>query len=432
MPPVLAYPVFLAELARLPMNAGGSGPHHAVAVVDFEGLSELDGVVGYAAVDEIARQAAARLTDALQSSGQVGMTGRHQLACLLYNLPGPDYATLAGHKILRVLSPAFEQDERKLVVSPRIGIALNDSSSTDPERMLRNARSAVRQARLDRESLRLYEAGSDDPLLLGVNLWSDLGHAIEGGQLHLVYQPQLNLSTSRIDTTEGLLRWKHPTRGPIRPDTMIQIAEGTGLMSRLTLWVLNTALRQCAEYRKAGLKAGVSVNISADDLREPDLPELVAQGLDLWGVPPDEIIIELTETAMMEGRSGAIDVLHRLKDMGLKISMDDFGTGYSSMARLLNLPLDEVKIDMTFIRDLTRSEPHERIVDSMIGLGHRLGLNVVAEGVEDATTLERLRALGCDMAQGYYIGRPVPLDELIATAVQVPGGTREDTPGQVR
>lgn len=416
----LSYPDFLQAIDGILHESREGGRHCAALVVDFEGLADLDGVLGYAVVDDIVDHGASRLVEALQPSDLVGMVGRHQLACLLHDVPGEGHAVLAAHKALRVLTAPFVHGERRLVLAPRIGVALSKSSETGADQLLRNANSAMRQARLQREPVRMFERSADELLLLGIDLWSDLGGAIEDGGLFLVHQPQLDLVSGRIEATEALLRWTHPQRGPIRPDMMVQVAEGTGLMPRLTLWVFNTALRQCAEYRRAGLQAGISINFSADDIRDPEIVDLVAQGLDLWGIPASEVIIELTETAVMEGHPGALEALWKFKSMGLRLSMDDFGTGYSSMARLLQLPLDEIKIDMTFIRDMTTSPAHERIVDSIIGLGHRLGLSVVAEGVEDAATLELLRSLGCDTVQGYLVGRPMPLPELIDTLVKQP------------
>jgi EAL domain-containing protein (putative c-di-GMP-specific phosphodiesterase class I)/GGDEF domain-containing protein len=416
----LSYRDFLQAIDGIVHESRQAGRHCAALVVDFEGLADLDGVLGYAVVDDIIDHGASRLVEALQPNDLVGMIGRHQLACLLHDLPGEGHAVLAAHKALRVLTAPFVHGERRLVLAPRIGAALSESSEAGADQLLRNANSAMRQARLQREPVRMFERSADELLLLGIDLWSDLGGAIEDGGLFLVHQPQLDLASGRIEATEALLRWTHPQRGPIRPDMMVQVAEGTGLMPRLTLWVFNTALRQCAEYRRAGLQAGISINFSADDIRDPEIVDLVAQGLDLWGIPASEVIIELTETAVMEGHPGALESLWKLKNMGLRLSMDDFGTGYSSMARLLQLPLDEIKIDMTFVRDMTTSPAHERIVDSIIGLGHRLGLSVVAEGVEDAATLELLRSLGCDTVQGYLVGRPMPLPELIDTLVKQP------------
>jgi EAL domain-containing protein (putative c-di-GMP-specific phosphodiesterase class I)/GGDEF domain-containing protein len=409
----LPYSDFLRASDRILRDSAANGRYCAALVVDFEGMAVLDGVLGYAAVDRIISHAASRLVEALQPTDLVGMTGRHQLSCLLGDAQGEGYAVLAAHKVLRVLAPPIVQAQRHIALSPRIGVALSESSESGADHLLRNANSAMHQARRHREPVGTFERNSDETLLLGIDIWSDLNSAIEEGGLFMVHQPQLALATGRIEGTEALLRWNHPQRGPIGPAVMVQVAEGTGLMSRLTLWVLNIALRQCAEYRKAGLQAGISINFSADDIRDPEIVDLVAQGLDLWGVPASEIIIELTETAVMEGHPGALEALWQFKDMGLRLSMDDFGTGYSSMARLLLLPLDEIKIDMSFIRDMTKSRAHERIVDSMIGLGHKQGLTVVAEGVEDTATLELLRTMGCDMVQGYLVGRPMQLPELI-------------------
>ncbi len=391
----------------------------ALLVVDFERLTELDGILGYSAVDEILQLVAERIGEALNSEDIVGATGRYQIGCLLIDLLTDNHAILAAHKILRVLAQPFTRNNRRIILTSRIGVASNIHNKSDLEKLMSNASFALHQARFNRESIKLF-VEEEEPLLSGVDLWSDLGRAIETSELHMVYQPQYNISSGRIKSTEALLRWNHPHSGPIRPDKLVRIAEGTELMSRLTLWVFNTALRQCAEYRKAGLDAGVSINLSADDLRDPELTELFELGLNLWGVPPGDVMIELTETAVMGNSPGSLQTLHELKDIGMKIAMDDFGTGYSSMERLLLLPLDEVKIDMTFVKDMATSQTHERIVHSMIGLGHLLNLHVIAEGVEDLATFKQLKRLGCDTIQGYLIGKGIPLPELIETFTKQP------------
>lgn len=391
------------------------GRHNALLLVNFERLAELDGVLGFNAVDEVVRKISNQLKDALNPESLVGITGRYQVCCLLVELLSDAHATLAAHKILRILMSPVVLGKRNITLAPRIGVALSNESGCALDQLLSDASLAIRQAKLEQESIKLFTAETKDPFLSQIDLWSDLGHAIETGELYLCYQPQINIASGKIESTEALLRWHHPDHGPIRTDKLIQVAEGTALMPKLTLWVFHTALRECSEYRRAGLNAGISINFSADDLRDPELTELVAQGLSLWGVSPGNVTIELTETAIMENHSGTLDTLHKLKDMGLKLAMDDFGTGYSSMARMLDLPLDEVKIDMIFVKHMTTKSTHDRIVDSMISLAHRLNLSVVAEGVEDIATYERLRTLGCDVIQGYLIGKPMPLPELIKT-----------------
>ncbi|MBI1907578.1 MAG: EAL domain-containing protein [Rhodocyclales bacterium] len=387
----------------------------AVVLIDFEVLSELDGVLGLATVDRLVREAARRLADVLPGSDRVGYTGRHQLACLLAGLDSEMHAVLAAHKIMRTLAAPLDLGKRRLTLSPRLGIAYAHRARHDPDELLRQASKALLRARRQREPYAAYAPEDDsNVLMLGMDLWAELGHAIEESDVYLVYQPQLCLASGRLENAEALLRWTHPQHGPVRPDTMVQLAEGTELIARLTTWVINTALRACTEFRLAGLDTGVSINFSADNLRDPELVEIVAQALDVWGVPAAKVVVELTETAVMTDNVGALDTLLCLKEMGLRISMDDFGTGYSSMARLRDLPLDEIKIDMSFIRGVTTLPHHQQIVASMINLGHSLGLRVVAEGVEDQDTCDCLRDMGCDLIQGYLIGRPARLPDFIA------------------
>lgn len=416
----LAYQDFLQTASRMLLDSHYIDRRNAVLIVNFERLFKLDGVVGYAAVDEIIRQASERLGVALNSGDLVGVTGRYQISCLLANLLTDAHAMLAAHKILRILQSPFLLGKRNFILSPRIGVALNNQNNCELSQLMSNASLALHQAKLRQETIKLYVKEAEDQLFLEFDLWSDLKHAIEASELYLGYQPKYNIVSGKIESTEALLRWNHPSRGPIRADRLIQVAEGTELMSKLTLWVFQTALRECSEYRRAGLDAGVSINFSADDLRDPELTELVMQGLNLWEVPPGNVTIELTETAVMEDHPGSLETLHELKNMGLKLAMDDFGTGYSSLARMLKLPLDEVKIDMIFVKNMVTQRAHDRIVDSMISLGHRLKLDVVAEGVEDIATYERLRALGCDTIQGYLIGKAMPLPELIETTLNQP------------
>lgn len=399
---------YSAFLQRLQASGGERAP--ALAVIDLEALDDIDAALGYDVTDRLLRKAGEALATALPG-GFVGMTGRHQLACMLPHVDGSGFAELAGHKMLRVLGEPFRCREREVLLGPRVGLALSwGGHAVTPSNLLTQAYAAMRQARRDRVRLCQHAPDAAETMLEGVDLWSQLGDGIEEGSLHLEYQPQIALASGRVESAEALLRWDHPEYGAIRPDTVVRAAEGTDLMPRLTRWVFNTALRQCAEYRQAGLGIGISVNFSADDLREPEVVDVMAQSLDLWGVPPEQVTVELTETAVMESHDAAArEALHNMKELGLRLSMDDFGTGYSSMERLLRMPLDELKIDMTFVRELTASPPHQRIVESMIGLGHKLGLSVVVEGVEDEDTLARLRDLGCDLVQGFYLGRPARL-----------------------
>lgn len=415
---IYTYQDFLQTASETLLEVNKDHQHSAIIVLNLEGLPELDGVLGYTEVDEILVELVQQLRDALNTNDLVGPTGRYQISSLLTDLLTSNHAILAAHKILRTFAKPFLFKGRNIALLPRIGVAVNNSDE-NLKQLMSNASTAIHQAKINREPIQLFDEKEKDWLLSGIDIWTELDHAIETGDLHLVYQPQLLMNTGKIKSTEALLRWNHPTRGMIPPDKLIAVAEGTELMTKLTLWVFNTALRQCADYRKAGLDAGVSLNLSADDLCDTELVDSFEQFIDIWRVPPSDIMVELTETAVMEYHPGSLETLHALKKIGVQLAMDDFGTGYSSMERLLRLPLDEIKIDMMFIKDMLAQPTYERIVDSMINMGHQLGLHVIAEGVEDLATFERLQALGCDTAQGYFVAQGVPYEELIKTAESI-------------
>ena len=413
----LNYHDFLQSAPEVLENQHNSDKKNAVLLVEFEKLPQFDGIFGFNTVDKVMQQVSEQLNNALNMTDLVGLTSRNQICCLLVDLLTDAHAMLAAHKILRILTKPLLINQRRILLYPRIGVALNSKNKLELDLLMSNASLALYHAAHDQESIKMFVEGEKNLLLSRMDLWSDLGHAIEEGQLSIAYQPQYSIADEKIKSTEALLRWEHPSYGNIQPSKMIQVAEGTELITKLSLWVYNTALRQCAEYRKAGLTAGVSINFSANDLRDPELLDLVSQGLSIWGVPPDAVVIELTETAVMENQPGSLETLHQLKDIGFKLAMDDFGTGYSSMQRLLELPLDEIKIDMTFVRNMISQPTHERIVESMINLGHKLSLSVVAEGVEDYATFERLKNLNCDIIQGYFIGQGMPLPDLVKTFI---------------
>ncbi|OOZ42280.1 hypothetical protein BOW53_00085 [Solemya pervernicosa gill symbiont] len=241
---------------------------------------------------------------------------------------------------------------------------------------------------------------------------SDLRHAIESDQLELYYQPKLNIHTATITGVEALLRWNHPDRGFIPPEEMVKIAERTGLIKQLTLWVLEAALCQCADWVKHGVDLKVAVNLSVLNLQDPELPQQVGGFLEKYKLAADKLSLEITEGAMMADPESAISNLTRLDKMGIRLSVDDFGTGFSSLAYLKRLPVDELKIDKSFVLDMESDENDAAIVRSTIDLAHNLGLKVVAEGVEHHALLTSLSSHGCDVAQGYYIARPMDVKSL--------------------
>lgn len=239
-------------------------------------------------------------------------------------------------------------------------------------------------------------------------LIGELDHAIRRDQLLLYYQPLVSLSTGQIAHVEALVRWQHPQRGFLLPEQFIPLAEHTGLIKPLSLWVLNTALRQCHVWQQAGLSVEVAVNLSMLNLHDVRLPDRISELLATWNIAPTQLEVEITESALATDPQCAKEILSRLSAIGVRIALDDFGIGYSSLASLKRLPVTEIKIDKSFVMDMAVNTDDATIVRSIIDLGHNLGLKVVAEGVENQITWDLLAAFGCDYAQGYYLSYPLP------------------------
>jgi EAL domain-containing protein (putative c-di-GMP-specific phosphodiesterase class I) len=260
----------------------------------------------------------------------------------------------------------------------------------------------------------LYESDHDTRSPSRLSVIGELRSALELDQIVLYYQPLMNLKTRRFDRVEALARWQHPEHGLLPPSEFIPIAEETSLIGPFSHWVLNTALRQCSAWQAAGQRITVAINLSAQNLHDPLFPGAIASALKDWDVDPGSFKIEITESTLMADPQRALEILRRLRAMGVGISIDDFGTGYSSLSYLKRLPVDEIKIDKSFVQHMVVDNSDLAIVRSTIGLAHELGLSVVAEGVEDQETLEMLAALGCDVAQGLHLGAPTPAQLLPA------------------
>ncbi len=256
-------------------------------------------------------------------------------------------------------------------------------------------------------------------------LQSELRHAIENDQLELFYQPKIDCNSHQVSGVEALVRWRHPRHGLMLPDQFIPLAESTGLIKPLTTWVVLDALRNCCDWHENGFRLTVAVNISAINLQDPLFPGIVANALKETGAKSEWLELEITETAIMLDPALAIDAINRLHGMGVSLSIDDFGTGYSSMAYLQKLLVAKLKIDKSFVLNMTTNANDAVIVRSLIGLAHNLGLSVVAEGVENDEAWEDLKRLGCDSAQGFNMSHPIPKDELLVWLKQSPWGAKD-------
>jgi len=315
-------------------------------------------------------------------------------------------AELAARKLLALVQEPLAIEGVNLDVHSSVGIALFPEHGTEAELLIQRADVAMYVAKQDRSGHVVYAQELDRHSPERLALMGDFRHAISRDQLRVHYQPKLNLKTNQVSGVEALVRWQHPELGLIMPDRFIPMAEQTGAVRPLTLWMLERALQQCLEWRRQGVELVAAVNLSPRNLQDPELPERVRSLLNLLGAPAQMLELEITESVIMSDPLRSLQVLTRLNKMGLRLAVDDFGTGYSSFSYLRKLPVHEIKIDKSFIDDMIQQHD-EVIVQSTIDLAHNLGLTVVAEGVQDKETLDRLRELGCDTAQGDYLSAPL-------------------------
>ena len=383
----------------------------ALLLLDLDRFKEVNDTFGHPRGDELLAEVAARLRGVTREADTVARLGGDEFAVLLLGGAEAD-ARAAARAIRATLEAPIAVAGQPVQVGASIGVALAPAHGGDGATLLRRADVAMYAAKRAQSGVAVYDPAQDQHSLERLALVAELRHALAHGGLVLHYQPKANLASGQICGVEALARWWRPERGFIPPDHFIPLAEATGLMAPLTEWALEAALRQHRAWADDGLTLDVAVNLSMWSLHDPALPGLVATLLRRHGAPPERLCLEITESAAMADAELTAEVLGRLAALGVRLAVDDFGTGYSSLAYLARLPVHELKIDRGFARALTTSATDRTIVASTIGLGHGLGLNVVTEGVEDAQTWELLKRMGCDVAQGYYLSRPLPADEL--------------------
>ncbi len=395
------------------LAAQADGAPLALLLLDLNRFAEINATLGHRHGDGLLQQIAPRLRAALRATDTVARLGGDEFAVLLPDGDGARAAATA-RALLAALDVPFMVGERTLHVGAGVGIALCPDHSADAGMLLRHADVAMYVAKATHSGYAFYDAARDEHSPDRLALTADLRRAIERDELRLHYQLVIDLTSGRARGVEALVRWEHPERGLLQPNTFIYIAERTGLVIPLTHWVLRTALGQCRDWQRQWPRLGLSVavNLSMWSLLDPQLPDTIAALLRSHGVAPHNLRIELTETTMMTNATRSLDVLSRLSELGVRISVDDFGTGHSSLTYLKTLPIDELKIDKSFVTHMATNETDAAIVRSTVDLGHSLGLRVVAEGVMDDATWERLVALQCDNAQGYFLSPPLPADDL--------------------
>lgn len=392
-----------------------TGAPLALLVMDLDRFKEVNDTLGHQYGDLLLQEVSRSLRGCLRESDTVARLGGDEFAVLL---PGADAAAATGlaRRLLDALSQSFVLQDYPVAVAASLGIAVCPDEAPDPDHLLRCADVAMYCAKRSGEEVAIYAPDLDHHSPNRLALLAELRVAIETDQLELHFQPKVRLPHGSPGGVEALVRWRHPKRGLLPPDEFVALAEQTGLIKPLTCWVIGAALDQACIWRQAGIHLPVAVNLSMKDLHDPSLPDTVAELLAARGLPAEWLSLEITENGLMAEPTTAMAALRRLRSMGVRVAMDDFGTGYSSLAYLKQLPLDELKIDRRFVREMATDDSDCAIVRSTIELAHSLGLVVVAEGVEDAETGVLLARLGCDQAQGYYYGRPAPAAELTRRA----------------
>ena len=403
--------LFHDSVAEAIEDAARDGSELAVFMMDLDRFKEVNDTLGHASGDGLLREVGRRLQDALREGDSIARLGGDEFAVLV-----PQARRMQVLEVVRRVRGAIEQsialEGLPVNVEVSIGIARYPRDGADVDTLLRRADTAMYLAKDSNVGYAFYDASVDTHASSRLALIGELRHAIEDMELVLHYQPKISVRSGRIAGVEALIRWHHPERGLVMPDDFIPVAQETSLIKPLTLYVINEAGKQWRAWADEGRRLPIAVNLSMRNLIDPALPGEVAALLGRWRMPAAMLKLEITESSIVDDPSRTKDVLDRLGAMGLRLSVDDFGTGYSSLAYLKRLPIDEIKIDRTFVSTMVAREEDEIIVRSTIDLGRNLGLEVVAEGVETRAIMERLAQFGCDVAQGYYLSRPVPPDEL--------------------
>jgi len=387
----------------------------AVLLMDLDRFKEINDSLGHAAGDELLVELGGRLERALRASDTVARLGGDEFGVLLPDPEVPEDILRVVDRMQAAIEEPVTVQGLPLALEGSIGIAVFPDHGGDVETLLQRADVAMYQAKAENAGYAFYDeasCGTHDPGRL--TLVGELRRALEHRELTLYYQPKAVLADGEVHSVEALLRWNHPARGLVGPDDFIPLAQQTGLIKPLTLYVLDEALRQCRAWLEAGERLAIAVNLSTRNLLDIQFPTEVQGLLDRWRIDPALLELEITESTMLADPIRTKQILERLSAMGIRLSIDDFGTGYSSLAYLKGLPVDEIKIDRSFVMGMDRSEDDATIVRSTIDLGRNLGLEVVAEGVETEAVWNHLTSLGCTVAQGYYLSRPVPPAELRA------------------
>jgi diguanylate cyclase (GGDEF)-like protein len=398
----------LAELQQAVGTPGIVG----VLLLDLDRFKEVNDALGHTIGDRVLREVGNRLQHRFAGRGTVARLGGDEFAMIIANASTPSEVLAVADELRRTVEEPIPVGDLALRAQASIGVCFAPDHGTDPDQLLQRADVAMYAAKQARSGVRVYQVEDDQNTPRRLSLLTELRTAVETGAITVVYQPKVDPVSGRVLGAEALSRWRSAD-GPVSPDEFIPLAERSGLILPLTRHVLDTALASCADWRRTGHELSVAVNLSPQTIADPALIGEVQGALAAHGVPAGALTLEITETGVMEDPTHSLSILESLRALGVKLSVDDFGTGHSSLGRLADLPVQEMKIDKGFIRDLTTNRSRRAVTDASLHLGHALGLHVVAEGAETQAEFEYLRRLGCDSVQGYYISRPLPAGQFM-------------------
>jgi diguanylate cyclase (GGDEF)-like protein len=413
----------LQQSIRASMALAAEAPPVSVVLLNLDRFKHVNDVLGYAFGDRLLVAVAQRLSALISADiGVVARLGGDEFAVLIEGSNAQDTVAVAK-KIAASFDEPLTLEDQTVDFSAGIGVASWPAHAQDVDMLLSRAEIAMYVAKQKTTGIQVYDPALDSSSTQTLSLLTELRHAVDEGQLRLYLQPKLNLADNSVLAAEALVRWQHPTRGLVPPMQFIPFAEQTGFVRQLTLWMFEEVARALPQLQSDGRPLRVAINLSTRDLLDQDFPAKLDAMMAKYNAPTDAFCLEITESAIMDDPQRAEATLNRLAERGFKLSIDDFGTGYSSLAYLKRLPVNELKIDKSFVMGMEKDESDAKIVRSTIDLAHNLGLSVVAEGVENQAILDKLRELSCDEAQGYYMSKPIPLADFIAWRTQQQAAT---------
>ncbi len=400
----------LKETSQLYQN---TRQEFALILIGINRFKKINLLYGFEVGDQILDQMSERIIDILPEGNVIAKINNSEFAILLKQIKHAGQVILATNKIISVLSEPFNIANETVRIKVSIGICSAQASITRSDDYIHRAEVALELAKKSNAEYLLYSDALDLDLNRQPDIENKINIALEEGEFELYYQPKVDLKSGTPIGAEALIRWNHPLLGQVSPNAFIPIAEQTGQIIPITFWTLNTALRQLSEWPEFETMLNVAVNFSAIATKDEDLVERVESALKIWGIDYTRLTIEITESTLLSDPTKTFEILKKLKNLGIKISIDDFGTGYSSLSYFKNIPATELKIDQSFVSKVLSSPTDLQITKTIIAIAKEFELKVVAEGIEDQATYDALVKLDCDIGQGYFIGRPMPLDKFV-------------------